>query len=120
VSWNTSGRDNYLDCRGRGHREFGDGHDVCDNVSTTAQFNITADVQNWYNGSTNYGTIIKDSAADDGFSTVFGSKEASNAISPELDVTFVQNVTGLTGNTRQRERDAELEHSCADRYCSWL
>ena len=66
------------------------------NASTTAQFNITTDVQNWYNGSTNYGTIIKDNAANDGFSTVFGSKEASNATSPELDVTFVQNVTGLT------------------------
>jgi hypothetical protein len=66
------------------------------NASTTAQFNITTDVQNWYNGSTNYGTIIKDSAANDGASTVFGAKAASNATSPELDVTFVQNVTGLT------------------------
>ena len=66
------------------------------NASTTAQFNITTDVQNWYNGSTNYGTIIKDNAANDGFSTVFGAKAASNATSPELDVTFVQNVTGLT------------------------
>jgi len=66
------------------------------NASTTAQFNITADVQNWYNGSPNYGELIKDQAANDGATTVFGAKAASNATSPELDVTFVQNVTGLT------------------------
>lgn len=65
-------------------------------ASTTAQFDITPDVQNWYNGSPNYGTIIKDQAANDGASTVFGAKAASNATSPELDVTLVQNVTGLT------------------------
>jgi hypothetical protein len=64
--------------------------------STSAQFDITPDVQNWYNGTPNYGTIITDQAANDGRTTVFGSKEASNATSPELDVTFVQNVTGLT------------------------
>jgi len=71
-------------------------------TSTSVQFNITTDVENWYNGSTNYGTIIKDQAANDGAATIFGSKEAGNATSPELDVTFVQNVTGLTatpGNT---------------------
>ena len=65
-------------------------------TSTSVQFNITTDVENWYNGSTNYGTIIKDQAANDGAATIFGSKEAGNATSPELDVTFVQNVTGLT------------------------
>src|ERR1700722_20307398 len=65
-------------------------------ASTTAKFNITADVQGWYNGNPNYGTLIKDQATHDGFTTVFGAKAASNATSPELDVTFVQNVTGLT------------------------
>ena len=65
-------------------------------TSTSVQFDITTDVENWYNGSTNYGTLIKDQAAHDGATTIFGSKEASNATSPELDVTFVQNVTGLT------------------------
>jgi len=66
-------------------------------TSTTVGFNITTDVQNWYNGSTNYGTIITDKAANDGNSTVFGSKEATTSTNaPELDVTFVQNVTGLT------------------------
>ncbi len=65
--------------------------------STTVGFNISTDVQNWYNGSTNYGTIITDKAANDGNSTVFGSKEATTSTNaPELDVTFVQNVTGLT------------------------
>src|SRR6202035_1898000 len=65
-------------------------------ASTTAKFNITADVQGWYNGNPNYGTLIKDQATNDGFTTVFGAKAASNATSPELDVTLVQNVTGLT------------------------
>jgi hypothetical protein len=68
-------------------------------ASTTAQFDITPDVQSWYNGSPNYGTIIKDQTENDATaaSTVFGSKEASVATNaPELDVTFVQNVTSLT------------------------
>ena len=66
-------------------------------ASTSVAFNVTTDVQNWYNGSTNYGTIIKDKAASDGFSTVFGSQEATvSTNAPELDVTFVQNVTSLT------------------------
>ena len=67
-------------------------------ASTTAKFNITADVQGWYNGNANYGTLIKDQATNDSFTTVFGAKAASNATSPELDVTFVQNVTGLTAS----------------------
>jgi len=65
-------------------------------ASTTAKFNITTDVQNWYNGSPNYGTLIKDQVANDTFTTVFGAKAASNPNSPELDVTFVQNVASLT------------------------
>src|ERR1700733_8222446 len=64
--------------------------------STSVSFDITADVQNWYNGSTNYGTMIVDENTNHNRTTVFGSKEANNATSPELDVTFVQNVTGLT------------------------
>ncbi len=67
-------------------------------ASTTAKFNITTDVQGWYNGNPNYGTLIKDQATNDSFTTVFGAKAASNATSPELDVTFVQNVTGLTAS----------------------
>ncbi|MGB8543197.1 MAG: DNRLRE domain-containing protein [Candidatus Acidiferrales bacterium] len=64
--------------------------------STTAAFTVTADVQNWYNGNGNYGWLIKDQGAPDTRTTVFGSKEASNATSPSLTVQFVQNVTGLT------------------------
>jgi hypothetical protein len=66
------------------------------NTSTTAAFTVTADVQNWYNGSANYGWLIRDPNAPENRTTVFGSKEASNATSPSLSVTFVQNVTGLT------------------------
>jgi hypothetical protein len=66
------------------------------NNSTTAAFTVTADVQNWYNGTANYGWLIKDQGAPDTRTTVFGSKEASNATSPSLTVQFVQNVTGLT------------------------
>jgi hypothetical protein len=65
-------------------------------TSTTAAFGVTADVQNWYNGSANYGWLIKDQNAPENRTTIFGSKEASNATSPSLSVTFVQNVTGLT------------------------
>jgi hypothetical protein len=68
-------------------------------TSTTAQIDITPDVQGWYNGNPNYGTIVKDQTENDATSatTVFGSKEASVATNaPELDVTFVQNVTNLT------------------------
>jgi hypothetical protein len=64
--------------------------------STTAAFTVTGDVQNWYNGSANYGWLIKDQSAPDTSTTVFGAKQASNATSPELTVQFVQNVTGLT------------------------
>jgi PQQ-like domain len=68
------------------------------NASTTLTFDITADVQTWYNGSPNYGTLIKDSAESNagGVQTVFWSKEApvqTNA--PSLTVTFVQNVASI-------------------------
>src|SRR6202046_669954 len=65
--------------------------------STSVSFDITADVQNWYNGSTNYGTMIVDENTNHNRTTVFGSKEATTSTNaPELDVTFVQNVKGLT------------------------
>src|SRR5579862_12282 len=69
------------------------------NSSTTAQIDITPDVQGWYNGGPNYGTIVKDQTENDASAatTVFGSKEATVATNaPELDVTFVQNVTNLS------------------------
>ncbi len=87
TAWTTAGGDSAAAATGTANLTA---------ASTTAQFNITADVQGWYNGNTNFGTLIKDQAANDLATTVFGSKEASNVTSPELDVTFVQNVTGLT------------------------
>lgn len=70
-------------------------------ATTVAQWNITADVQNWYNGTPNYGELIKDSNEGRGagaqVTTSFASKETTLAgMAPELDVTFVQNVTNLT------------------------
>jgi putative pyrroloquinoline-quinone binding quinoprotein len=71
------------------------------NATTVAQWDITADVQNWYNGTPNYGTLIKDATegrnAANQVTTSFASKETALAgMAPELDVTFVQNVTNIT------------------------
>ena len=68
-------------------------------LSTTLQIDITAQLQSWYNATPNYGTLIRDQTENDaiGASTVFGSKEAVNPANvPQLNVTFVQNVTNLT------------------------
>jgi putative pyrroloquinoline-quinone binding quinoprotein len=68
-------------------------------LSTTLQIDITAQLQSWYNATPNYGTLIRDQTENDavGVSTVFGSKEAVNpANAPQLNVTFVQNVTNIT------------------------
>ncbi|MGA8143482.1 MAG: DNRLRE domain-containing protein [Candidatus Acidiferrales bacterium] len=66
--------------------------------SSNVQFDITADVRNWYNGTPNYGTLIKDhteSGASPGATTTFGSRNGTAINAPELDVTFIQNVTNL-------------------------
>ncbi len=66
------------------------------NNPTSVQFDISADVQNWYNGTPNYGTLIRDqNEGGNGPSTTFGSRNGSAANAPELDVTFLQNVTNL-------------------------
>jgi hypothetical protein len=64
---------------------------------TPIQFDITPDVQNWYNGTPNYGTLIRDQNENSvfGFQTIFGSRQGTAANAPELDVTFLQNVTNL-------------------------
>jgi hypothetical protein len=95
VSWNTRVATTAWTAAGGDTAGTATATATVNHTSTSVQFNVTTDVENWYNGSTNYGTIIKDQAANDGAATIFGSKEASNATSPELDVTFVQNVTGL-------------------------
>jgi outer membrane protein assembly factor BamB len=64
-----------------------------------AQFTITSEVQNWYNGSGNYGMLIRDqaeSAGGGGFTTTFGSIEGPSASAPQLSLTFVQNIKNLT------------------------
>ncbi len=65
--------------------------------STPVPFNISADVQNWYNGTPNYGTLIRDQAEGNFASptTIFGSRDGTAANAPELDVTFLQNVTNI-------------------------
>jgi PQQ-like domain len=67
-------------------------------TSTTAQFTITPDVQEWYNATPNYGTLIKDQTESDttAISTVFGSQTASAANVPQLQINFVQNVSNLS------------------------
>jgi hypothetical protein len=66
-------------------------------ASTPIQFDITSDVQNWYNGTPNYGTLIKDQneGSNKVPTTVFGSRDGTAANAPELQVTFIQNVTNL-------------------------
>jgi PQQ-like domain len=66
-------------------------------TSTPVQFDITSDVQNWYNGTPNYGTLIRDQAENSNRDpkTTFGSRNGTAADAPLLDVTFLQNVTNL-------------------------
>jgi hypothetical protein len=66
-------------------------------TSTPIQFDITKDVQNWYNGTPNYGTLIRDQTENSAAAptTMFGSREGTSANAPEIDVTFIQNVTNL-------------------------
>jgi hypothetical protein len=66
-----------------------------------AQFTITSDLQNRYNGTPDYGTLIRDQTENTnnggaGFTTTFGSIEGSSANAPQLQLTFVQNVKNLT------------------------
>src|SRR5580693_4031116 len=66
--------------------------------STPIQFDITSDVQNWYNGTPNYGTLIRDQNENSNRDpiTTFGARKGTTASdAPELDVTFVQNVTNI-------------------------
>ncbi|MHB8540834.1 MAG: DNRLRE domain-containing protein [Candidatus Acidiferrales bacterium] len=81
-------------------------------------WNITKDVQSWYAGTPNYGTIIRDRAengsadadndGDPGDPVDLGTEFSSNndpnpANAPKLTVFFVQNVANLTAtpNTNQ-------------------
>lgn len=62
-------------------------------------YDITPDVQGWYTGNANYGTLIKESStgANDATGITFNSREnATVANRPGLDVTFLQQVSGLS------------------------
>lgn len=80
-------------------------------LSVSARWNITKEVQSWYAGTPNYGTIIKDSVENGSADpdndvdptdpidagTVFSSNNDPNpANAPSLTVFFVQNVANLT------------------------
>jgi hypothetical protein len=67
-------------------------------LATSASWDITRDAQAWYNGTPNYGTLIKDNAENDliGWSTVFASTQDPTASNrPQLDLIFIQNVQNL-------------------------
>jgi hypothetical protein len=96
ATWNTRVATNAWTTAGGDASTTATGSATVTKTSTSAAFTVTGDVQNWYNGSANYGWLIKDKTATDGITTVFGSKEASNTTSPSLTVQFVQNVTALT------------------------
>jgi hypothetical protein len=62
-------------------------------------WNVTTMLQTWYNGTANYGFLIKDNTEVDGTArtTQFSSKEDATAANrPTLTLTFLQNVVNLT------------------------
>ena len=65
----------------------------------TMNYDITPDVQGWYTGSANYGTMIKQGSTggNDATGISFNSRENSTVANrPGLDVTFLQQVSGLS------------------------
>jgi hypothetical protein len=70
-------------------------------TSTTVAFTLTGDAQNWYDGTANYGTLIKDENEGNGggnnVSSIFNSfSDATVANRPALTLTYLQNVQNLT------------------------
>ncbi len=68
------------------------------NASTSVTFTLTSDAQNWYDGTANYGTLIKDenegNGAGNNVTTVFNSfSDSTVANRPALTITYLQNVT---------------------------
>jgi hypothetical protein len=62
-------------------------------------WNVTTMLQTWYNGTANYGFLVKDNAEGGGTTrtTQFSSKEDATATNrPKLTLTFLQNVANLT------------------------
>ena len=68
-------------------------------LSTAVSWNVTKSLQTWYNGTPNYGFLIKDNTETDlvATTTKFSSKEDATAANrPTLTLTFLQNVVNLT------------------------
>jgi hypothetical protein len=68
-------------------------------LSTTVSWTVTKALQTWYNGTPNYGFLIKDNTETNlvAQTTQFSSKEdATPANRPTLTVRFLQNVVNLT------------------------
>jgi len=68
-------------------------------LSTTVTWTVTKALQTWYNGTPNYGFLIKDNTETSlaAQTTKFSSKEdATPANRPTLTLTFLQNVANLT------------------------
>lgn len=66
--------------------------------ATTVTFTITSDAQAWYNGTANYGTLIKDENESllNLSQTIFNSfSDATVANRPSLTLTYIQNVQNL-------------------------
>lgn len=70
-------------------------------TTTRSSWTVTPDVQSWYSGSggvpvPNYGVLIRDSRENSllDITTVFDSNTSANP--PQLDITFVQNVSNLS------------------------
>lgn len=64
-------------------------------------YDLTPDVQGWYTGGTNFGTLIKQSSTggNDATGIAFNSKEnATVANRPGLAVTFLQQVSNLSAS----------------------
>ncbi|MFZ0213273.1 MAG: DNRLRE domain-containing protein [Candidatus Acidiferrales bacterium] len=65
--------------------------------STTASWTITPDVQGWFTGTPNYGTLILEQAIIGGPQTEFSSNlDPTPANAPSLTLTYVQNVANLS------------------------
>src|SRR5579863_903770 len=67
----------------------------------TMNYDLTPDVQGWYTGGTNFGTLIKQSSTggNDATGIAFNSREnATVANRPGLAVTFLQQVSNLSAS----------------------
>jgi putative pyrroloquinoline-quinone binding quinoprotein len=88
LSWSASGGD-FIGSRTSSA--------VIDSSSASAAWDITSDVQAWFNGTPNYGTVIKDDLENSSgdFTTFASMEDSTEAHRPKLDIYFVQNAQNL-------------------------